>query len=52
MRTVSTHPVAPAAVLCVTALTVVLWTVAGQAPVALSWMVLALAAGYAVSGSV
>ncbi|MFD2078984.1 hypothetical protein SAMN05421678_102247 [Actinopolymorpha cephalotaxi] len=50
-----THPLAPGAVLAVAALTVpalTWWWAFATAPVLLAWVVLALAAGYSISGSV
>ncbi|MET9023731.1 hypothetical protein ABZV93_27535 [Actinopolymorpha sp. NPDC004070] len=50
-----THPLAPAAALLLAALAVpalARWWAFATAPVLLAWVVLALAAGYSISGSV
>jgi hypothetical protein len=52
MRRTATHPFTPAAVLLLAAAGVAGSLAQGQQPRVVSWVVLALCAGYAVSGSV
>jgi hypothetical protein len=47
-----THPLSPAVTIAVSAVVVALWEDLGNAWVPVAWVVLALAAGYAISGSV
>jgi len=47
-----THPLTPALAITTAAGAVALWEGLGRAPVLLAWVVIALAAGYAISGSV
>lgn len=51
-RRTITHPVAPAVVLCAAALSIACLSLLSSAPVLVAWVVLALSAGYAISGSV
>ena len=48
----ATHPLAPALVLTLADVVVAGGVWAGRLPVLLAWVVLALSAGYAISGSV
>ncbi|MGW5360134.1 hypothetical protein [Actinopolymorpha pittospori] len=47
-----THPVAPGILIALAALGIGSWQALGHPPILLAWVVLALAAGYSISGSV
>jgi hypothetical protein len=51
-RRTLTHPVTPAVVLLTVAVALLGLSLTGEVPVLLPWVVLALSAGYAISGSV
>lgn len=51
-RRTLTHPFVPAVVLCAAALSVGCLALVSTVPVLVAWVVLALSAGYAISGSV